>query len=68
MIETIFEWVLDQIPGALIIDLCFILSDLIDIPLNETEGLEIAAYDALACAICQETLPNDNIPLGKRVF
>ena len=68
MIETIFYWVLEQLPGTLIIDLCFILTDLVDIPLSENERQEIAAYDALACAICQEALPDDSIPLGKRVL
>ena len=66
MLETIFEWVLDLLPGTVILDLCFIVTDLVDIPLSEAERLEIAAYDALACTICQETLPHENIPLGKR--
>ena len=49
----LFEWLIDRIPSDDVIDLCFILSDLVDIPITEAEITETAYFDAVSQAQAQ---------------
>ena len=70
MAEMLLNWVADTFARSDIIDLYFIVSDLVDIPLSEAELCETAYFDALA----MHTLDGVNadrsggIPLGKLVL
>ena len=44
------NWVIDSLASEDVIDLYFILSDLVDINLTEEERCETAYFDALASA------------------
>ena len=68
MTEMLLNWVADTFSRSDIIDLYFILSDLVDIPITEAELCESAYFDALA----QHTIDNNDgdpgIPIGKLVI
>jgi hypothetical protein len=51
-----------------VIDLYFILSDLVDIELTEAEIYETAHYDAFASATVSEDRKKRKVPLGKLVL
>ena len=61
--EWLFNASEDEIEGD------FILSDLVDIPLTESELCETAYFDSLATQTAGNHRDDDsNIPLGKRVY
>ena len=70
MAEMLFNWFADRFSSSDIIDLYFILSDLVDIPLSEAERCETAYYDSLAMQTANGTTAKKylNIPLGKQVL
>jgi hypothetical protein len=54
MSEMLFNWVSDRFASSDIIDLYFVLSDLVDIPISESERYEAAFYDAVAEDECSD--------------
>ena len=63
------NWVIDTLASEDVIDLYFILSDLVDINLTEAEICESAYFDALASATVREQGgKNSAVPLGKLVL
>lgn len=70
MAELFLDWVSDRFANTDIIDLYFILSDLIDIPVSEAGLYESAHFDAFASQITESSQRGDfgNIPLGKLVL
>jgi hypothetical protein len=70
MTEMLLNWVADTLARSDIIDLYFILSDLVDIPISEAEACETGHFDALA-TYTVENAPTRNqkkVPLGKLVL
>ena len=65
---SIVNWVINSLAGEDIIDLYFVMSDLIDIDLTEAEIYESASYDSLASSAVNEYQGNGNIPMGKVVL
>ena len=67
---SIVNWVINSLAGEDIIDLYFVLSDLVDIPITEAEAAETAYFDSLASHTVESH--NDgvdgNIPIGKMVL
>jgi hypothetical protein len=70
MTEMLFDWVADTLERSDIIDLYFILSDLIDIPISEAETCETAYCDSLAIYTVENAQISKckKVPLGKLVF
>lgn len=68
MTETLLNWVADTFTRSDIIDLYFIISDLVDIPITEVELCETAYFDALAMNTYAESTQPSNIPIGKMVL
>lgn len=68
MAEMLLNWVADTFARSDIIDLYFIISDLVDIPLSEAELCETAYFDALATAAVNDHRDNGLTPLGKLVI
>jgi len=70
MTEVLLNWVADTFTRSDIIDLYFIVSDLIDIPITEAELCEIAYYDALAMDTVDHTemCRSEYTPVGKMVL
>lgn len=67
--STFVNWLIDTLASDDVIDLYFILSDLVDIPLSEAELCETAYYDALATQTMRDY--NDagrTVPIGKLVI
>jgi hypothetical protein len=66
--STFVNWVIDTLASEDVIDLYFILSDLVDIDLSEAEICETAYFDALATATVREYGGDRSVPLGKLVL
>lgn len=66
--STFVNWVIDSLASDEVIDLYFILSDLVDIELSDAEICETAYFDALATATMQEYNGERAVPLGKLVL
>ncbi|MFC1996748.1 hypothetical protein ACFLXI_03960 [Chloroflexota bacterium] len=62
------NWVYDTLASEDVIDLYFILSDLVDINLSDVEICESAYCDSLASAADREHQKDSQIPIGKQVF
>ena len=62
------NWVIDSLASEDVIDLYFILSDLVDVNLSEAEITENACLDSLASTTAREGERESNIPMGKRVY
>jgi len=62
------NWMIDSLPSETIIDAYFILSDLVDVNITESEQCESACYDSLAQDIAHKHKDDDGIPLGKLVL
>jgi len=62
------NWMIDSLASEDVIDLYFILSDLVDIHLTEAEMCESACFDALASATVAEYNGESKIPIGKLVL
>lgn len=67
---SFMDWVFNQVSASDdVIDLHFILSDLVDIPITEAERTESAYFDALASADVNDNHDDQGgIPMGKRVY
>jgi len=70
MAEMFLNWIADRFTNTDIIDLYFILSDLVDITISETVIYESAQYDSLATHTAESYQRGDigNIPIGKLVL
>lgn len=70
MTEMLLNWVADTLARSDIIDLYFIVSDLVDIPISEAEACETAYFDAMATNTSETagTGQRKRIPLGKLVL
>ena len=70
MAEMLFNWVTEHFDSSNIIDLYFVVSDLIEIPLTETERYQTAYFDAYATHTSDGGISSNevNIPLGKQVW
>jgi len=75
---SFINWVIDTLASEDVLDLYFILSDLVDIPISQAESVEIAYHDAMATARAQgictkgghayDAQGNDLGPVGKLVI
>jgi siroheme synthase (precorrin-2 oxidase/ferrochelatase) len=70
MTQMILNWVADTFARSDIIDLYFIVSDLIDIPLTDDELCEQAYFDTMAMRTAEGINQNEyqGVPLGKLVL
>ena len=70
MSERLNNWVPDRFAGGDIIDLIFVVSDLVDIPLTEAELCETACFDSLTMYTAESIKANQNgnFPIGKLVL
>ncbi|MFC1996915.1 hypothetical protein ACFLXI_04825 [Chloroflexota bacterium] len=70
MVENLIHWFTDRIASSDIIDLYFILSDIVDTPLSKSELCETAYLDSVATYTTNSIKTNKigEIPLGKLVF
>jgi len=65
------NWMIDSLASEDVIDLYFILSDLIDVRYTDSEMLEDAALSSLSSAQLDATVEDREkceIPLGKQVW
>ena len=73
------NWMIDSLANEDVIDLYFIMSDLVDIELTEAEICETACFDSLASATTreynslasstvQQHSRESRIPIGKQVL
>jgi hypothetical protein len=70
MTEKLMNWVADTFARSDIIDLYFVVSDLVDVHLSEAEICENAYLDAFATQSVNTSNHQsvDSIPIGKRVY
>ena len=68
MTETILNWFDSTMARTDIIDLYFIVSDLVDIPISEAERCQTAYYDSMATEVAGSAIDHDGVPLGKLVL
>jgi hypothetical protein len=68
MLENTFSWKVDHLARTDILDLDFVMSDLVDIPITDAEQMESAMYDALATLVAERAADKSNTPNGKQVF
>ena len=68
MNEDLYVRILDLLGRFEILDLQFILTDLIDIPISENERSEMGYFDAMSLAACQGCDFDASVPLGKLVL
>ena len=70
MAEMMIDWVADKLSNYDFIDLYFVISNLIDIPLSEAELCETAYYDSFAANSAEEYFANaqGTVPTGKLVI
>ena len=66
--STFVNWIIDTLASEDVIDLYFILTDLVDIELSDAEICESAYFDAMATETVREQKMNRRIPLGKLVL
>ena len=65
---SLINWVIDSLASEDVIDLYFVMSDLVDLDLTEAEQVESACFDSLASATAAEHDGNTNVPIGKLVL
>jgi hypothetical protein len=70
MTQQILNWVIDTFSEFDIIDLHFIVSDLIDIPFTEDELCEQAYFDTMSMRAAEDAdySEHQGVPLGKLVL
>lgn len=69
--ENVLNWVADTFAQVDIIDLYFVVSDLVDIPISKEEAAQSAHYDAFASTganSAQQIAEERGVPLGKLVL
>lgn len=62
------NWMIDTQAGEDVIDLYFIMSDLVEINLTDSEMYENAVLDSLASNTVRERSRENHVPVGKQVF
>lgn len=62
------NWFIDSMASEDVIDLYFILSDMVDINLTDEERCETAYFDSMASHTAGEYSANSDVPLGKQVW
>ena len=62
------DWVFDSYASDEVVDLYFILTDLVDLNLTEAEHCESAEYDSLSSATVRDHTEEQYIPIGKLVL
>jgi hypothetical protein len=69
MADKMIGWIADRLSSSDFIDLYFILSELVDINLTDTELCETASLDSLSVSYAEVYLGNKqcDIPTGKIV-
>ena len=65
---SIFDWVFDRMASEDVIDLYFVLSDMVDVNLTEAEICESAYFDSMANATIRKNKEENKIPIGKQVL
>ena len=65
---SFISWMIDSLAGEDVIDLYFILSDLVEVNLTEAEIFESACFDSLTSTTVYEHKEENKIPLGKQVL
>ena len=68
MTELFLDWLVDTMARTEVIDLYFVVSDLVDIPRSELELAEAASFDALTRNMVNEYRGEQQRPLGKTVL
>ena len=70
MAEKMIGWITDKLSSSDLIDLYFVLSDLVDVNLTDAELCETASLDSLAVNHAEVYLGNKqcDIPIGKLVI
>ena len=68
MAEMLFNWVTDRFASSDIIDLYFVLSDLVDVLITDEERCETAYFDSMAAEGTQGDSGGGSIPNGKLVL
>ena len=68
MLANTFNWIVHTLAHNEVIDLDFITTDLVDIPMTEVEQMEGAMYDAMTTQPVKQTGGNSDTPVGKQVF
>jgi hypothetical protein len=66
--SAFFDWVIDTLASEDVIDLCFVVSDLVDLPITEGDACESAYFDSLTNASICEQHRESKVPLGKLVL
>ena len=67
---SIVNWVMNTLADSDFLDLYFIMSDLVDVPITGEEAAETAYFDSLAShtvGSCNEDV-DANVPIGKMVL
>ena len=65
---SLVNWMIDSMASEDVIDLYFILTDLVDLNISEAEMNESSCYDSLASATVREHQRDHKVPLGKLVL
>jgi len=68
MKEQIVNWFVDTMARTEILDLYFIITDLIDFPESQSQKVGQAVGDAMARRAAAEAQIDPSKPLGKQVF
>jgi hypothetical protein len=64
---SFINWFIDSMASEDVIDLQFILTDMVDIYITDEERCETAYYDSFASISTREPSYDRGIPVGKRV-
>jgi len=64
MLENVLNWILDIRASDETLDLDFVETDLVDIPITNAEQIESTLFDAMV----SQATDNANTPIGKQVF
>ena len=70
MTETLLNWIADTLTRTDIIDLYFVITDLVDMHIPEEERIEMDCMNAAAMNVERDTDYNalQDVPLGKLVL
>ncbi len=68
MSERVLNWIVDTMARTEILDLYFVITDLIDIPQTRAELAERAYYDSMASYTVNEIQATQGVPIGKLVI
>jgi hypothetical protein len=65
---SVVNWLFNTFASDDVIDLNFVMSDLVDVFLTDSEIYESACFDSLANTVIYEHKGDKKIPLGKLVL